>query len=585
VPVNGLRIEVCHATFLACFGVKKVLVASIRKSCSLDFVQKSENKGRKRIHADSVKRQLKRIPRQSSHYAPYRDQQAGTERILPSDLTYTKCWRLWCEENDPEFYEQAVRVKFWRSLDRKQQWPVPGKLLHEGESVLKPKLAHSTYYLHFTKYNLRFGAARVDTCETCDGFINKVKAFANQECHECLKTKRQHAEHTIRADKGYKHQQFHIEEARITFPIGFDFDAVKDFRQISGCEFQCQDAGGNFRTPRGTQGECFYLRILSTYTYSIYSAAHNQHSLYFWNETIGEKGVNNVISAEYDHHMKQGSGAQHLRVWFDACAGQCANWTLVMFHCYITDPDLGSCMYDRLDSLTPQKGHTYMENDRGFSTVVRESNNGEWKTICDLDDWMTIASRANRARPHRLVKFEQSMHYDWVKFLSQLYVKGRKDIEGVKALLVGAMWRSYGASEELVIQPDGSSRVELVEHPGEVWIRYSHDDTEPWTKVDMRRWSKRSTQGRYYRDDDGMTVNIGTGELNATDFEEDHTKYPLYDSPRPVAAKKKRDLLKHCTFLPEDRRAQYEELKVSGQISDSGSDKDDMVEDESDSSD
>jgi hypothetical protein len=174
------------------------------------------------------------------------------------------------------------------------------------------------------------------------------------------------------------------------------------------------------------------------------------------------------------------------------------------------------------------------------------------------------------------------MHYDWVKFLSQLYVKGRKDIDGVKAKLLGAMWRSYGASEELVIKPDGSSRVELVEHPGEVWIRYSHDDTEPWTKIDMRRWSKRRTQGMYAPDEDGTMMNVGTGELDAKDWEEDYTKYPLYDGPRPVAAKKKRDLLKHCTFLPEDRRAQYEALKVSGQVSDSGSDRDDMDDEDSD---
>ena len=112
---------------------------------------------------------------------------------------------------------------------------------------------------------------------------------------------------------------------------------------------------------------------------------------------MAEKGVNNVISAEYDHHTECGTGAKHLSVWFDACAGQCANWVLVRFHCLITDPSLQNdkgeapyMMYERLDSLTPLKGHTYLENDRGISIVVRESNHGKWKTISDYKDWMQI---------------------------------------------------------------------------------------------------------------------------------------------------------------------------------------------------
>ena len=84
----------------------------------------------------------------------------------------------------------------------------------------------------------------------------------------------------------------------------------------------------------------YYKRILGTNTYNIFSAGCDQHSHYVWNAAMAEKGVNNVISAEYDHHTECGTGAKHLLVWFDACARQCANWALVMFYCLIPDPSL-----------------------------------------------------------------------------------------------------------------------------------------------------------------------------------------------------------------------------------------------------
>lgn len=115
---------------------------------------------------------------------------------------------------------------------------------------------------------------------------------------------------------------------------------------------------------RLTQGEAFYKRILQTYNYGIYSHAHCQHTIFFWNEVVGDKGVNNVISCEHHHHMNHGSGAGFLKMWFDACAGQCNNWVLIMYHLLITDPDLGMFMYHRLDEKIPTKGHTYLENDR-----------------------------------------------------------------------------------------------------------------------------------------------------------------------------------------------------------------------------
>ena len=120
--------------------------------------------------------------------------------------------------------------------------------------------------------------------------------------------------------------------------------------------------------------------------------------------------------------------------------------------------------------------------------------------------------------------------------------------------------------------------MELVEHPGEVWIRYSLDDTKPWTRIEMRRACSKKYKNQFGRDEEGTVMNVGSDELpeSKKEIKWDIEDWPLYkDGMRPICPKKKRDLLKHCEGLPEDRRAYYQNLKVNGELVDSGGDTDD----------
>ena len=152
-----------------------------------------------------------------------------------------------------------------------------------------------------------------------------------------------------------------------------------------------------------------------------------------------------------------------------------------------------------------------MENDRAFGHIIQESKG--YKTISDYFAWMKIATDASNANPYRVVEFKQEMHFDWKAFLSQFYVKSRDTIDAFHAKLSGAVWRSYGCSEEVVKQPDGSVKSELVYHPGEVWLRYSHSDKEAWTKLDLRRDCKKKDQYIYSRNAQGFMCNVSTGDL------------------------------------------------------------------------
>ena len=125
----------------------------------------------------------------------------------------------------------------------------------------------------------------MDICETCESYHDKIKAAEDEE--EIRKLKVEHHKHVTGADQAYKFQEHDKHQARQVF--GRDYAWPEDahdieFNSVDATEFQCQDAGGNLRTPRLRQGEAYYKRILQTYMYGIYSAGRNTHSLYFWNE-------------------------------------------------------------------------------------------------------------------------------------------------------------------------------------------------------------------------------------------------------------------------------------------------------------
>lgn len=103
-------------------GVGTRATDNVRKTEVSNFDQKGNHWGTVSKFAHGIKEQIKRFPRMSSHYAPYSGSY-GKERVLSEDLSYAKCWRLWCEQHDAEFAKQAVRLKYWASLDRKVYQP------------------------------------------------------------------------------------------------------------------------------------------------------------------------------------------------------------------------------------------------------------------------------------------------------------------------------------------------------------------------------------------------------------------------------------------------------------------------------
>ncbi|KAK3256726.1 hypothetical protein CYMTET_34153 [Cymbomonas tetramitiformis] len=471
-------------------------------------------KARGLLTMNKVKDHIKLFPREASHYS--NDMNGGMARyFLSPDLFPAKLWQLFCHMHLPEFAQQAEKLGWWRSLDSdRAKPPSVVELETSGGVLLKPPLTFSWYLKLIGIYDLSFGQVKVDTCDKCDNFKHRfAEAPAGSEIEK--KVSAEWDEHRRGAYTSYDSRNADANTTNKYYPLPLANDEKPAFNSLKKVETQTQDFGGNLRTPKLTVGEAYYLRILATFCYSIFSQARRRTVLYFWNEKIAEKGANNCVSIEHYQHLHYGSGATNLIKWYDGTFSQCNNGTMLRYNLEITDPDIPSMfMYQRMDVKIPPTGHTYLVNDSWFGS--------------------------------RFVKTT------------------RTDSKYNKVNISEYHWFNYGVGE--VIGPDGKQVLmadgspQLQSHPGEVWMRKELNEKEPWVVLDLRRNAPRdhSKWGKGLRTRDLPAVD---GVLPITD-----PKFQLYHAPLPITKEKIQDLHKLSKFLPDPAKAALYPPYVEGML-------------------
>ncbi len=169
---------------------------------------------------------------------------------------------------------------------------------------------------------------------------------------------------------------------------------------------------------------------------------------------------------------------------------------------------------------------------------------------------------------------EQGIHRDWNAYLSQRYVKTtRKDKHGDKVNISEFHWFNYGIGE-VVGQKKADGTPVLASHPGEIWMRRTLEESEPWTIVDLRKGapSNHALWGTGIRTRD---LPVVPNLLPITD-----PSFQLYNAPLLITKAKVKDLHQLSKYLPNlEKRAQYPEHVVGMPCKD---DKDTVTEDSDD---
>ena len=246
-------------------------------------------------------------------------------------------------------------------------------------------------------------------------------------------------------------------------PVLNSVDAVDVFH----FEFQ-----KNLPTPKLTVGKQFYLRLLWTYVFGIYSASTNIMMAYMWHELLAKRGPNDVASC-LSHFIFQTplgrTGAKWSIWWADNCPGQNKNNAVMWFF-----QDLICCkVYTRIDFKFLIPRHTYGPTDRLFAVIEKHASKVE--AVYTPHQWFDHVREAvmNASCRIEVTEMQQSNFRNYRDHLRKQYTEQTKDLDNKPLNFSDAVWFNFGMGEKLV---DGK-QVEL-EHPNEVWIRHTYNVDE-----------------------------------------------------------------------------------------------------------
>ena len=346
------------------------------------------------------------------------------------------------------------------SLDVKQMWALYKSQEEENDRRV---LGYGKYLQVFNKFDLKFGAYKTDTCNTCDYLKEQISVDPNNE-----ELKQQKADHLRQADMAYKMQKHDRESS------GDQTNAIWGDMMSVG------------QVPKLPTGASFYLRKLKVFNEDFYSASSDQHSMFLWNQMQGKKGANDVISCLHAFLEMIPDVCTHLICWFDGTSSQLKNTSTLLYLLHRTDSSSPLYKYERISLKYSPPGHTFMAPDRAFGNVSKQLKKIE--VIGDPKELMEVINKdCTNASAQWL---ERKQHFDWGAYLEQYY-SPKKDFMRVNGqpLLMKARFFSFGFTQ---VQDKETRQSVLVQnYPNEIRIRLVFDIDSEWKSFRVQQENPR----------------------------------------------------------------------------------------------
>ena len=370
------------------------------------------------------------------------------------------------------------------------------------ESGYKPEVKEWLYRKIFNEeFNLSFGYPRSDTCETCDLLNVAIRGCMHEENR--AKLQEELATHQEKASQGY--QLLHA-----------DAESTKGTRNQAVITF---DLMQNLPVPTLTHGSMFYSRQLWVYNFGIHNATTGAADMYMWNEAIASRGADEVCSCIKEYLDALPSQIKTLTFFSDNCFGQNKNFQML---CFWNMQVLSR--FKQVDHKFLVRGHTYLPNDRDFAHIEKRKDSAR---VYIPTDWEKVVHEARPKKPFNVISMDSPKFLNFTEITKQ-FTHRKKDSNGKPVLISKALWMNFGQGQDIC----GSVK----NHPNEVWLRYSYDPDEPWSKVSLLKGRKKSPP----------STKISVPE-----------KYPKGHS---IKQKKLDDLQKMIPFLPQESRQFYFDL-------------------------
>jgi hypothetical protein len=503
------RLRVCKHAFRSILNVGDCRIGNIAKKVLRRERVELDGRGKHGMQPkfdnglkEAILAHIHSFPRDTSHYT-----MTSTQEYLDAALSVRQMHRLYLEKHEPLVFKSMVV-----NLDSEE----------EQEEELQPAVKYAMYLLLFNETGLKIGGLKVDSCGVCDEFKVRIQAAPDEK--EKARLAKDHEAHLKIADDSYARRkqdqatalEVDVEEKELPF----------EYRSVAGTESISSDFMGNICVPKLSAGETYYMRKLKLFNYGVHIGSVDRHSMYFWDEKQGRKTSNDILSAVHACLTDRATGRTNLHWWSDNTKSQVKCWQTVKYCLELTRRD-SIHMFDRIDALFPPVGHTFLENDRGFSTVSRAAK--KITTIASKADYMTIAKKASKTNPIRVEELTQPKHRDFEAFLSQFYTQrlnGFNNADGEKVLLDEIRWIKY--------------------EKGRAFYRHSFEDTEAWKRVAITRCVIDEPKPL---SDPGFDLYVGPLEI---DFEKTKDLHKM-------ARKYLKAEYHHLYPAPEDKDAEEEE--------------------------
>ena len=184
--------------------------------------------------------------------------------------------------------------------------------------------------------------------------------------------------------------------------------------------------------------------------------------------------------------------------------------------------------FKQIDHKYLVRGHTYLPNDRDFSHIEKLKSSSH---VFIPEQWEDVIASARKKDPYNVQRMRADEFLDFGA-LEKEYTRRKKDSSKKPVLISKVAWMNFG---QAVTTKDGQELIE--EHPNEVWLRGSYDESEEWLKVSLLKGRKRTQP------------NV------------DFALPKMYPSGHAVNPKKIGDLEKMIPFLPLEYRQFYVDLQ------------------------
>ena len=223
-------------------------------------------------------------------------------------------------------------------------------------------------------------------------------------------------------------------------------------------------------TPKISAQDSHYLRKLRTNLLGIYCANEDIIHCFFYDDSVGGAGPNEVISLlnyQLRHFQEKHGKYDQLIVWSDNAPGQFKECYLFFYLDYLVKTG----QFLRVDLKFLLEGHSYSICDRRFGAIQQFFDKQERIEIPQQWAMKLKCSPLKNIEVH-WVTVDMIMNYK--SFLRMHYVPRSEDVNNEKLEVRKVSWINFGVGE--IVDTEG--KLTLEHHRGTAFVRFKMDPNE-----------------------------------------------------------------------------------------------------------